>query len=297
MKKRLLAAVLSLGLILAVFSGCANRASDFEYEYNYSLLGGIYVTRYTGSSTQVRIPRKMGNNSPPVTSIGRGAFENREDIISVVIPDGVADIGYDAFAGCTKLKNIAIPDSVAYIGRDAFSGCTSLTDAVFKAVTYSYDENRNDLPGEFYAAINGAGAAEFDYRVIEGGIEIIQYKGNDDIVYIPEKIHGMTVISIKAFVFWDSGMVEVYIPDTMTSIGEGVFFRCAGLTGAIIPDNVTDIGDFAFFGCVNLTEAVYKGVTYSITEIEDEEMLLGLPEGETYWDLPQEFYDAVNGGR
>ena len=53
--------------------------------------------------------------------------EIREEITSVVIPDGVTSIGYYAFHGCTNLTSVTIPDSVTTIWGWAFRGCSSLT--------------------------------------------------------------------------------------------------------------------------------------------------------------------------
>ncbi len=39
---------------------------------------------------------------------------------------------------------------------------------------------------------------------------------------------------------------SVLIPDGVTTIGDGVFFRCTNLIQVNIPDSVTAIGDSAF---------------------------------------------------
>jgi len=85
-----------------------------------------------------------------VTSIGEGAFEFCESLLSVVIPDGVTFIGnhafwecnsltyitipnsvttieFGAFYHCRALTSITIPDGVTSIGSNTFSGCSSLT--------------------------------------------------------------------------------------------------------------------------------------------------------------------------
>ena len=55
---------------------------------------------------------------------------------------------------------------------------------------------------------------------------------------------------------------SVYIPDSVTSIGNGTFSDCYLITNVTIPDGVTSIGDFAFSGCSSLTSiAIPDGVT------------------------------------
>jgi hypothetical protein len=48
----------------------------------------------------------------------------REDIVTVVIREGVTSIGDAAFAGCRRLiVPLTLPNSVITIGEDTFYGC------------------------------------------------------------------------------------------------------------------------------------------------------------------------------
>jgi hypothetical protein len=51
-----------------------------------------------------------------------------------------------------------------------------------------------------------------------------------------------------------TGLVSVYVPDTVQSIGESAFEDCPSLTEVILPDGLVDIGPRAFEDCVSLTE-------------------------------------------
>ena len=62
-----------------------------------------------------------------VTAIGHSAFDGCDELISVILPNGVLSIGYYAFASCSGLTSITIPNSVTSIGEWAFQGCTALT--------------------------------------------------------------------------------------------------------------------------------------------------------------------------
>ena len=47
------------------------------------------------------------------------------------------------------------------------------------------------------------------------------------------------------------------IPDSVISIGNGVFTDCDSLTSITIPDSVTSIGERAFSGCSGLTSVTF----------------------------------------
>ena len=61
-----------------------------------------------------------------VTKIGKSAFYNCTNLVSVTIPDSVTKICSFAFSGCTGLLSVDIPESVDSIGDSAFYKCKSL---------------------------------------------------------------------------------------------------------------------------------------------------------------------------
>ena len=53
-------------------------------------------------------------------------YEDRENIIAVIIGDEVSNIGINAFYQCSKMTSIAIGNSVTVIGSVAFRACENL---------------------------------------------------------------------------------------------------------------------------------------------------------------------------
>lgn len=69
------------------------------------------------------------------------------------------------------------------------------------------------------------------------------------------------VTSINGIFDGCTGLTNVTIPDSVTSIKNLSFRNCASLTSLIIPNSVTSIGDYVFQGCTGLTSIVVEGKT------------------------------------
>ena len=110
------------------------------------------------------------------------------------------------------------------------------------------------------------------YTVVEGHLEVTGFdsKGFNGVAKIVSRItySGNTyeVLAIQSKAFWDCKVLSsVTIPNSVTSIGEGVFSGCTGLTSITIPNSVTSIGDYAFYGCTGLTSIT---IPNSVTSID-----------------------------
>ncbi len=96
------------------------------------------------------------------------------------------------------------------------------------------------------------------------GIYERAFAGNTAItgIYLPQ-----SVTEIGNFAFQGcKGLVEVSLPDTMTRIGEGTFFSCSVLTGIRIPDGVSVIEKETFYWCTGLQEVF---IPDSVTAVSD----------------------------
>ena len=71
----------------------------------------IEITGYIGSSEYVTIPETI--NNLPVTQIGNTAFQNKQSLKSVTIPDTVTFIQETAFNGCAEDLKIIAPENSA----------------------------------------------------------------------------------------------------------------------------------------------------------------------------------------
>jgi len=105
-----------------------------------------------------------------------------------------------------------------------------------------------------------------DYTYITTNSEVIikGYTGNPVNVQIPATIDGYPVVRIEEDAFYDcTNLVNMTLPEGLTTIGAAAFGDCYNLRNIVIPSTVTNIGDYAFVGCTNLTEiTIPAGVTY-----------------------------------
>ena len=101
-------------------------------------------------------------------------------------------------------------------------------------------------------------SSEKDFVIIEKGI-LNKYTGPGGDVVIPT---GITAIDDLAFSVTD--VTSVTIPESVTEIGWGAFYRCANLTSITIPYGVTEIKMETFHGCSRLTNVI---IPESVIEI------------------------------
>ncbi len=181
----------------------------------------------------------------------------RSDIKSVVIVNGVTTIGYGAFMACSNLAtvtfdgnsqpiifnqyafcgcgftSVTIPSNVTSIGDFTFSGCPNLTEVnIGKGVTSIEHHAFNSCP---------------KLTTITVDTENTKYDSRDNCNAIIETTSNTLVLGCK----------DTFIPNTVTSIGDAAFWKCAGLTSIAIPASVTSIGASAFKECPDLTSVTF----------------------------------------
>ena len=130
--------------------------------------------------------------SEGIKNISNGTFKNCSSLISITIPEGVESIGSEGFSGCTGLVNITIPDSVIDIDSSAFHGCEAVMrekNGIIYIDRWVYSWKDN--------------VSSFDLTGVKGLLD--------------NAFEGCLNLS------------DIVIPDSVVSIGEGVFEGCTGL--------------------------------------------------------------------
>lgn len=141
--------------------------------------------------------------------------------------------------------DVVVPDDVLVIGKGAFGGLKMLRSVV--------------LP-EGLKIIEGGGRADDDDEgafYIEDGGAFDSCSGLTQIT-LPESL---TTIGNSTF-HGCSGLTQISLPEGLTIIGDCAFRGCEGLKQITLPKSLKEIGRFAFSGCSGLTQiSLPEGLT------------------------------------
>ena len=198
---------------------------------------------YSSEHNVIKYTSSGGKVNPYSLVFGANIVSNEYDATTglgvIVFDKEVTTIGYKAFLNCSNLKDIAIPSSVTTIGQDAFRGCSITSITIPDSVT-SIGESA------FYGSTN-LQLVEIGNGITEIGKSVFEYCSNLTKVTI-----GNNVKFIREKAFYQSGVVDIYIPDSVTTIESSAFCGCKKLKTITIGNGVTTIGNEAFNNCVNL---------------------------------------------
>ncbi len=179
-----------------------------------------------------------------VTGIGSYAFSNYYDnLLTVDIAGSVKKIGEGAFQGCDKLIRLDIGDGVEDIGSYAFRSCGSLEQVVIPDSVTALGASAFASAGKLNTVTIGTGLETIPRSAFESCGSLTE-------VEIPD-----TVTTIEQSAFQYSGLERVEIPDTVTKIGDSAFSNCRNLQEAVLGDGVTAMGTSVFYYCTKLESA------------------------------------------
>ena len=176
----------------------------------WTLEGGVLTITGSGSMTNY-----ADGSLPPW-------YDQREEITSVRLPDGLTSVGDLAFFDCVNLTGAVLPASVVSVGDYAFAQCAGL-------LTVS-------LP-------NGLTAI---------GESAFRECGSLTAVEIPETV---TKLGAQSF-YRCASLRSVTVPASVTEMGSQVFSYCTGLVQAAVRANVAELPAWSFYGCDLLTSLI-----------------------------------------
>ncbi len=200
-----------------------------EFIYKIKTDGTAEITGYNGVRFVKHLTIPSSLNGIRVTSIGKEAFKESRELVSVNIPEGVEFIDTEAFSLCTSLESVTIPESVTKIGRAAFYYCTSLG-----SIKLPRDLER--IPD--YMCYMCTSLSHVDtYDALE---EIGKYSFSNCLVESFNFNDGLEIVG--EYAFEGCSLTKVRLPDSCTYAGHWAFYNCLWLTEASFGDNLELIG-------------------------------------------------------
>lgn len=152
-----------------------------------------------------------------VTTIGSSAFSDCANLTAIDLPTSVTQIDAYAFEKCTGLTAVTLPKHLRELGPDAFAGCTAL-----KSVFIPLSLQTASSPFRKCTALT-------DVTFEDGRTKLPN-----------------TLLE-------DSGIRQLTVPQTVTTIGYSAFSGCTQLTAITLPAGLWELGSEAFKGCTALT--------------------------------------------
>ena len=258
------------------------------------------LERYNGDGGEIVIPNTvltikedafLGNDNitkvtipGSVQDIKWNAFKKCKALEEVVFEPGTTlTIRSDAFSYCPKLSTVEIPAHADYIVANIFKGSSALKEIKVAKGNPNYFVKDGVLFGK--AAKPNEPSELIDPPVLKlqaypAGKDPQNYK-------IPETVDGLPVTSVFAgafesvktlkgieitpsinslggFAFRDTSLTEVYIPNTVKSVGSSLFEDCTKLQKVHLPDHITAIPYRFFNGCTALTDFNFPKAVNSI---------------------------------
>ena len=160
----------------------------------------------------------------------------KSGIAEIQIPDSVKEIKAFAFWNCTELEEVTMSEQLTTLTGLVFGNCTGLTSIKLPKTltTVNTKYYGSDYQGPFY------GCSNLENVTLEEEMEII-----------------------PQYLFKESGITTIQLPDSIKEIQEYVFGNCIELAEISLPAHLEEIEGKAFYNCDNLTEiTIPKSVIY-----------------------------------
>lgn len=217
----------------------------------------------SGATATAGIPNSLFQNSnmpflhsiklpQGLTTIGDYAFDGSDIEDVVTFPNSLQSIGNYAFQN-SKIKGAYMPNSVTNVWYRAFYGCKWLENASWSSAAATIESYC------FHGCVNLR-----TFEIPEGVTTIREYAFYDAMNFNPR--FPSTLTSIELCAFYNSGIDELVIPESVTLVDYQAFSYCSNLVSVTLPTSYYKItyswgiGGF-LSNCPKLKDVYFKSPT------------------------------------
>ena len=237
--RRLFLLLCALMLCLPLITGVADESMEEkvsgDYRYYVTKDNTAVITYCSSDAAEVVIPAELDGH--PVDRIASNAFESRNDMRILTVPEGVRVLDSCAFQSCDGLEEVSLPESLRELREGAFWGCDALRRInIPDGLTYVGE-------GIFaYARPEEIVLSENHPLLRKEGDALVRKEDRCLIWYPPQ----------------NSGSYRV--PEDILRIGRGAFCRCE-LEEIILPEGLQSLSQIAITSCNQISEIrIPKGI-------------------------------------
>ena len=198
-----------------------------------------------------------------------------------------ADIAPASFGSCPNLDNLHFYTLPLNLSRDAFYNCSSLKKVTLddSISIYEWLSLYGEI-GPFAECVNGPvyiqawdsgytyyGSEDsygLNYEIVDGHAVVVGVDYYESTIIVPEYYQGYPVTEIGDSAFSGRAFEVIYLPPTITRIGNDAFARSGVCEVSFYEGNFTEvsIGVKAFYECKNLTSVNFGNAGPAVIEAE-----------------------------
>ncbi len=217
------------------FSTCPQLTDINISTMNTLTATGNYVFYNTGFTTMT-LPNS-------ITSMGYCPFYSCQKLTSINVPTGIDYVPYDFCNNCPNLVSVQMHDGIRVVRHNAFYGCSSLPAI----------ELNDSIESIEYNAFRDCEKLVLDKLpanlLVIGDAAFLNTKAMTGTLTIPAG-----VFQIESNAFNGSNIAAAILPDSISSMGTGIFANCQQLADVKMPKHIKRITNYMFQNCKALEQ-------------------------------------------